>query len=537
MFSRPNAHYQTSMEHVRLVQGYPYVSNNRRIAGGDTTSAGSIASSPHLDGMGPRRPVLLLPTSSYSSGLSPASAASSCIYSPRRDEVTPLGSQPFFSPSPTTPSYAYSLPTGVQEQRDGLDNRQNLPYNPLPRPDLVVSPIHAFPNTMLLPGVAVNANAHVSEYQRSNREQPTFGSPEEPPFPLDGTESGSAGTQDAAPWFVNHASTSGGGGYRGRPKAMNRPVMADPRVPYSNDLSGSGPYPATGTVPHTSGLPHSEAASYDQYSTARSSYSSTQLPATTSSSRQMEGGNDGSRRPGPPQPHSLSDETEGDGRTLGAGPSNLRSVGIPNKPGGAQYRGRVGRPRKTANPVKGTPSSKATHKIKRREFQAFLAQFAANSAGTRGPTRLVPVPQTRYKCPQKQDWEYTAPVEFGNLKLTDAADQAYPHLQGRDEKVLNYRGAGSSVTCRLSFSGRVIGTSKILTTDNKQPRDFITKKKLAFEVSKFVWEHIEIIQNEPGCANITFQNLMLVRLVRVARASWQPVLCYEVPVSYPNGSG
>ena len=90
----------------------------------------------------------------------------------------------------------------------------------------------------------------------------------------------------------------------------------------------------------------------------------------------MEGDNDVFRRPGPPQPHSLSNEDVGDERTLGAGPSNLRSVGIPNKPGGTQYRGKVGRPRKTANQVKGIPSSVVTSKKKRREFQEFLAQVS-----------------------------------------------------------------------------------------------------------------------------------------------------------------
>ena len=87
----PKYHYQTPMKHVQPDQGDPHVTNNRRVAGGDAIPTGPITPSPRLSGMGPRRPTLLLSTSSYPSGLSTPSAASSCVYSPRRDElVTPL---------------------------------------------------------------------------------------------------------------------------------------------------------------------------------------------------------------------------------------------------------------------------------------------------------------------------------------------------------------------------------------------------------------------------------------------------------------
>ncbi|KAF9785348.1 hypothetical protein BJ322DRAFT_1108794 [Thelephora terrestris] len=81
-------------------------------------------------------------------------------------------------------------------------------------------------------------------------------------------------------------------------------------------------------------------------------------------------------------------------------------------------------------------------------------------------------------------------------------------------------------------AGRDIGTSKIPTMNSKTPQGFITKKKLAFKVAELVWNFSGEIQEETGCANVTFQNL--VKLVRVARASWQPVFYYEVPIPAPR---
>lgn len=78
------------------------------------------------------------------------------------------------------------------------------------------------------------------------------------------------------------------------------------------------------------------------------------------------------------------------------------------------------------------------------------SQLRATSVVTRGPTRFVTVPQTQYKCPTKQDdWEETS-IEFGSIKLTDAANGTYPGHDGHDDKVLKYSGAGSSILCRVN---------------------------------------------------------------------------------------
>ena len=43
-----------------------------------------------------------------------------------------------------------------------------------------------------------------------------------------------------------------------------------------------------------------------------------------------------------------------------------------------------------------------------------------------------------------------APIEFGGIRLTDAANMAYPGLQGSDDEVFNYDGVGSAIVCRLA---------------------------------------------------------------------------------------
>lgn len=79
------------------------------------------------------------------------------------------------------------------------------------------------------------------------------------------------------------------------------------------------------------------------------------------------------------------------------------------------------------------------------------SQLRATSVVTRGPTRRIMVPQRWYSCPTKQEsWEEEAHIEFGGMKLTDAANRTYLDLDGHDDEVLNYRGVGSSISCRVN---------------------------------------------------------------------------------------
>ena len=60
------------------------------------------------------------------------------------------------------------------------------------------------------------------------------------------------------------------------------------------------------------------------------------------------------------------------------------------------------------------------------------------------------IPQTLYECATAQEgWVKQAPIEFGRIKLTDATNQRYPNARSDTDKVLNYEGVGSSVSCRL----------------------------------------------------------------------------------------
>ena len=158
-------------------------------------------------------------------------------------------------------------------------------------------------------------------------------------------------------------------------------------------------------------------------------------------------------------------------------------------------------------------------------------QPPAFPAVTHGSTRIALVPQTPYTCTRQDDWIQQTAIKFWGVKLTDAANPGYLGLRDFDDKVLNYEGVGSSISCRLNVRGpfkhsrrstsRTLplsvlrerdreaegGTYKlltcgyihecnrqILTTNHKRNREHITRKKLAFEVAKLVRDHIEGIR-------------------------------------------
>jgi len=62
----------------------------------------------------------------------------------------------------------------------------------------------------------------------------------------------------------------------------------------------------------------------------------------------------------------------------------------------------------------------------------------------RSPTCLIRVPQMWYETPARQDeWEELPPIEFGEIRLTDAASRAWAGVHGYDDQVLDYKGVGS----------------------------------------------------------------------------------------------
>jgi len=200
-------------------------------------------------------------------------------------------------------------------------------------------------------------------------------------------------------------------------------------------------------------------------------------------------------------PHRLGDGGVGDMEHLVAEPPNPRSDGISSQPSGVQGTGK-GRKAKLTAGHEAAPVRKHVREREPGHFQASAVQVClpseiwgcelnpkssqppTASAATPDPTHLIIVPQSRYECATKQDgWVKMAPIEFGGIKLTDAANKAYHGLHGCDDKVLDYKGVGSSIQCRLNvrrapqpsqmcrltlfpqFSGKDVGKLKVCPTD------------------------------------------------------------------------
>jgi hypothetical protein len=143
-----------------------------------------------------------------------------------------------------------------------------------------------------------------------------------------------------------------------------------------------------------------------------------------------------------------------------------RSDGLPSQPTGVQHPRKRTRAEQAVDSDKAGPPWKRAHMSKPSDFQDPTAQASsligtrikrkspqppATSIVTHGPTRRVRVPQTRYRCATKQgSWEEEAPIEFGGIRLTDAADPTYTGFSGHGDKVLNHQGVGSSISCRIN---------------------------------------------------------------------------------------
>ena len=282
--------------------------------------------------------------------------------------------------------------------------------------------------------------------------------------------------QDAAPSFGNRPFPSGGE-HQGRLQIVNEPGRVVPRSfnanshgMVSDDIltkfitlkKFQDSYSAADRTASASGRPllGMRGHRYEPYADARSLRRQAQSPGPSASLPPGEGKFDLPEHPTPFHPHSLSDE--------GVGNEAYFEAVLPNHPSVmAGPSGSTAGATETANHIQNTPDGERKPRKKRNEFKAFLAtvglpteigdlelnqvlQLPANSSG-RGPTSLLLVPQTRYKCPNTQErWSECAPIEFGSVRLTDAANEAYPGLQGANDKVLDYKGVGSAITCRLT---------------------------------------------------------------------------------------
>ena len=167
----------------------------------------------------------------------------------------------------------------------------------------------------------------------------------------------------------------------------------------------------------------------------------------------------------PPNIHSLDTGGVGDSGHPAGLPRDLRSERTPSNSTKVR-RSRSGKkPKQAVGPDDAAPARKRTSRRKpgglrdsmtQVRFREMVRVAGAGSEPpqppeiptfTFGSTQFKMILQIPYRCPTRQSgWVRRAPIEFGWIKLTDAAD---PRYLG-DDKVLNYQGVGSSISCRLN---------------------------------------------------------------------------------------
>lgn len=81
-----------------------------------------------------------------------------------------------------------------------------------------------------------------------------------------------------------------------------------------------------------------------------------------------------------------------------------------------------------------------------------LPQLPVISAAARAPSHVELILQTPYRCTRQDGWTQQTPINFGGVKLADAADPGYC-FHGHDEMVLDYDDVGSTISGRLNVRG------------------------------------------------------------------------------------
>jgi hypothetical protein len=68
-------------------------------------------------------------------------------------------------------------------------------------------------------------------------------------------------------------------------------------------------------------------------------------------------------------------------------------------------------------------------------------------------TQFKMILQIPYECLTRQGgWNRQPPIDFGLVRLVDAANRRYIGIPGNEDEVLDYEGVGSTITCRLQVS-------------------------------------------------------------------------------------
>lgn len=143
-------------------------------------------------------------------------------------------------------------------------------------------------------------------------------------------------------------------------------------------------------------------------------------------------------------------------------------------------------------------------------------------------THRIKINQPRYVSENSQNnWTPQISVDFSvngqpGVRLTDALDPHFPGPDRRDDKMFQYSGAGSSISCRIHFPGYPPQSSQITTADHRKDHNPKTRKKLAFEVAKRIKRYVEELK-----VGVRPEGIVLTQLVHVSKASWQPEIWYE----------
>ncbi|KAF9785331.1 hypothetical protein BJ322DRAFT_825263 [Thelephora terrestris] len=191
---------------------------------------------------------------------------------------------------------------------------------------------------------------------------------------------------------------------------------------------------------------------------------------------------------------------------------------------------------------RGTGGKRRRNRVKKPRDPATLEYIPADpSKPLGGRPGLQAVLQTKYYCESTQKGRegLLSPIDFtvmkGNegIKLTDALNMNYSHLDGRDDPMFVEVDAGPSVSLRIEFMRHQSGIEKarqIPTMNHKKNRDHITRQKLGHDVAKIIKAHLEPAE-KGDLFHISFDNMYLVRLHHVSHASYQPEVWCETPAA------
>jgi len=113
--------------------------------------------------------------------------------------------------------------------------------------------------------------------------------------------------------------------------------------------------------------------------------------------------------------------------------------------------------------------------------------------------------------------------------MKDALDKNFKHLVGREDPMLSY---GTAISLRFEFEGYESWTRQVKTRDSRKIPHPIPREKLAHEVAKklaaFLRRQVKLdetncLSDEAASLNsVKLEDLVLVRLDHVSKASWQP---------------